>query len=179
MPFIPESIKVVLRRMDYGALTAANEESRVHVFVKVPHRAVQFLGEPLPIYHFLFMVPTPRAPVVGWFFEIMDNPQDPLRLDTYFNILDMVQARELERLIHQKIVPLHFMDGVDFSIVATKGISPPPNTSKVFFEAVEHAGSIPPDQYDFDTAKLIFQCAYPVDEIATWRPHRLDGQDPA
>jgi hypothetical protein len=100
----------------------------------------------------------------------MDNPQDPLRIDTYFNILDQVQARDLERLIRQKIVPLHFVDGGDLSIVATKGISPPQNTSKVFWEAVAHAGRIPREHYDFDTATLIFQCAYSLDEIATWQP---------
>lgn len=170
MDTLPDSIKSILHRVDYGVLAAADDQGRVHVFVKLPHQAVQFLDGPLPVHHFLFMVPTPRAPVVGWFFEIMDNPQDPLRIDTYFNILDQVQARDLEGLIHQKIVPLHFVDTVDLSIVANKGISPPKNTSIVFRDAVAHAGRIPPDLYDFDTAKLIFQCAYSLDEIATWQP---------
>jgi len=167
---LPDSIKSILYRVDHGALTAADDQGRVQVFVKLPHQIVQLFERPLPIHHFLFMVPTPRAPVVGWFFEFMDNLQDPLRIDTYFNIQDQVQARDLERLTYQKTVPLHFVSGLDLSIVTTKEISPPPNTSMIFRDAVAHAKRIAPNQYDFDTAKLIFQCAYSPDEIATWQP---------
>lgn len=169
MGTLPDYIKAILHRLDCGAVTAADDQGRVHVFLKLPHPVVQLLEKPPSIHHFLFMIPTPRAPVVGWFFEIMGNLQDPLRVDTYFNILDQAQARNLKRLIHQKIVPLHFVDGVDLLIVATQSIPPPRNTSKVFLEAVAHAEKIPPDHYDFDTARLIFQCAYSLDEIATWQ----------
>ena len=170
MPTLPEPLKAILRRIDYGALTAADEGGTVHVFVKLPHYAAKLLTGPLPIRHFLFMIPTPRAPVVGWFFEIRDNPQDPLQVDTYFNVLDEGQARDLERLAHQKIVPMHYVDGEDLSIVATKGITPPVDAAKVFREAKAHAGRIAPGEYDFDTAKLMFECAYPLDEIARWQP---------
>jgi hypothetical protein len=155
--------------MDQGALAAADELGRAHIFIKLPHQTVQSLERPLSIHHFLFMVPTPRAPVVGWFFEIMANSKDHLRIDTYFDVRDQVQAKHLERLSQQEIVPLHFVDGLDLSIVGTQGVSPPPNTALVFRDAVAHAGRIPPDRYDFDTARLIFQCAYSLDEIATWQ----------
>lgn len=169
MGTLPDSVKSIFHRMDYGALPSADDRDQVNVFIKLPYQTAQSLERPLPVRHFLFMVPTPRAPVVVWFFEIMDNPQDPLRIDTYLNIMNRVQARNLERLIRQKIVPMHFVNGVDLSIVITQGVLSPPNASVVFRDAMAHAGRIPQDQYDFDTAKLIFQCAYSLDEIATWQ----------
>jgi hypothetical protein len=170
MDNLPDPIKSILYRVDDGALAVSDGHGRVHVFIKLSRQIIQFLVRPLYIRHFLFMVPTPRAPVVGWFFEILNKPQDPLRIDTYFNIQDQVQARDLERLIYQEMVPLHFVDGANFSIMTTQKILPPPNTSMIFRDAVAHAKRITPDQYDFDTAKLIFQCAYSPDEIATWHP---------
>lgn len=166
MGTLPDSLKVILRRADYGALTAADDQGRVHVFVKLPHQAVQFLDGPLPIRHFLFVYAMPTAPVVGWFFEIRDNPQDPLRVDTYFNVLDQVQARDLEWLAHQKIVPMHYVDGHDLTVIATKGIAPPPDIVEAFVKAVDHAVRIPEGQYDFDRAKAEFQAAHSLDEIA-------------
>ncbi len=176
MPTLPESLKTILRRIDYGALTAADEGGTVHVFVKLPHYAVKLLEGSLPIRHFLFMIPTPRAPVVGWFFEVLDNPQDPLQVDTYFNVLDPGQAKDLQRLALQKVVPMHYVDGDDLSIVGTKGITPPVDAARVFEEAKEHAGRIPPGEYDFDTAKLMFQCAYSLAEIAKWQPSPWESE---
>jgi hypothetical protein len=172
MPSFFDSLKPVLRQADCGALTAADDRGQLHVFIKLPHPAVRFLPEPLPIRHFLFLFPMPTAPVIGWFFEIVDNTQDPFRLATYFNILAPVQARNLVWLAHQRVVPLHCVDEGELSIVATKRISSPPETIEVFQEAVANTAKIRVNQYDFDRAKAAFVAAHPLDEIATWRPHR-------
>ena len=172
-----DSLKSTLRQLDYGALTAADDQGRVHVFVKLPHPAVQFLEGPLPIRDFLFIFPMPTAPVIGWLFEIVDNMQDPFRVCTYLDVLDPVQARILLRLVHQTVVPLHFVDGDGLSVVATKGISPPPDIVEVFQEAVAYIGRIRANQYDFDRAKAAFHAAHSLAEIATWRPHRPSPHD--
>lgn len=172
MPSLFDSLKPVLRRADYGALTAADDRGQLHVFIKLPHQAVRFLAEPLPIRHFLFLFPMPTAPVIGWFFEIVDNTQDPFRVVTYFNILQPVQARNLVWLAHQAVVPLHCVDGGELSVVATKRISSPPETIEVFQEAVASIDRIRTNQYDFDRAKAAFVTEHPLAEIATWRPHR-------
>jgi hypothetical protein len=170
LPTLPESLKAILRRIDYGALTAADAGCAVHVFIKLPHYATKLLDGPLPIRHFLFVYAMPTAPIVGWFFEIRDNPEDPLQVDTYFNVLDPVQARDLERLALQKVVPLHFVDGEDLTIVATKGITPPPDIVEVYAKARNLAFMIPEERYDFDQAKAEFQAAHSLDEIAKWQP---------
>lgn len=172
MPSLFDSLRSVLRQVDYGALITTDDQSQVHVFVKLPHQAIRFLTGPLPIRHFLFLFPMPTAPVIGWFFEIVDDAQDPLRLATYFNVLDPVQARNLLRLVHQTVVPLHCVDGEELSVVATKGISPPPETIEVFQEAVAYVARIRANQYDFDRAKAAFQAAHSLGEIATWQPPR-------
>ncbi|MBI3610772.1 MAG: hypothetical protein HY204_08740 [Nitrospirae bacterium] len=172
MPSLFESLKPVLRQADYGVLAAADERGRVHVFIKLPHQAVQFIEEPLPIRHFLFVFPMPTAPVVGWFFEIADDTQEPLRIAAYLNVLDPVQARNLLRLIHQKVVPLHYVDGDGPSIVSTKGISPPPDVIEIFQEAVAYVGRVRLNRYDFGRAKAAFVTEHPLAEIATWRPYR-------
>jgi hypothetical protein len=158
--------------MNYGVLTAADDRGQLHVFIKLPHQAVRFLSEPLPIRHFLFLFPMPTAPVIGWFFEIADDAQDPFRVATYFNILEPVQARNLVWLAHQTVVPLHCVDGGELSVVATKRISSPPETIEVFQEAVAYIERVKATQYDFDRAKAAFMTAHSLDEIATWRPHR-------
>ena len=172
MPSFFDSLKPVLHEADYGALTAADDRGQLHVFIKLPHQAVRFLAETLLIRHFLFLFPMPTAPVIGWFFEIMDNTQDPFRVATYFNILAPVQARNLMWLAHQKVVPLHCVAEGDLSVVATRRISSPPETIEVFQEAVAYIERIKTPQYDFGRAKTAFQAAHPLDEVATWRPRR-------
>ncbi|MBI3812680.1 MAG: hypothetical protein HY283_10855 [Nitrospirae bacterium] len=167
-----DSLKPVLCRLDYGALTAADDRGQLHVFVKLPHPAVRFIADPLPIRHFLFLFPMPTAPVIGWFFEVVDNTQDPFRVVTYFNILEPVQARNLVWLAYQTVVPLHYVDGGELSVVATKRISSPPETIEVFQEAVANTARIRVNQYDFDRAMAAFEAAHSLAEIATWRPRR-------
>ena len=173
MPSFFDSLKPILRQVDYGALTAADDRGRVHVFIKLPHQAVQFLEGPLPIRHFLFLFPMPTAPVIGWFFEIVDDAQDPFRVTAYFNILEPVQARTLLRLAHQTVVPLHCVDGEELSVVAAKGILPPPETIEVFQEAVAYVERVRANRYDFDRARAAFQAAHSLAEIATWRREPL------
>lgn len=172
MPSLFDSLKPVLCRVDYGTLTAADDRGQLHVFIKLPHQAVRFLEEPLSIRHFLFLFPMPTAPVIGWFFEIVDNTQDPFRVVTYFNILEPVQARNLVWLAHQRMVPLHCVDEGELSVVATKRILSPPETIEVFQEAVAYIGRVRTNQYDFDRAKAAFVAAHSPAGIATWRLHR-------
>jgi len=172
MPSFFDFLKPVLSQTESGALTAADDRGQLHVFIKLPHQAVRFLAEPLPIRDFLFLFPMPTAPVIGWFFEIVDNTQDPFRVAAYFNILEPVQARNLVWLAHQTVVPLHCVDEGELSVVATKRISSPPETIEVFQEAVAYIGRVRTNQYDFDRAKAAFEAAHSLAEIATWRPHR-------
>lgn len=172
MPSFFDFLKPVLRQTESGALTAADDRGQLHVFIKLPHQAVRFLAEPLLIRNFLFLFPMPTAPVIGWFFEIVDNTQDPFRVAAYFNILEPIQARNLVWLAHQAVVPLHCVDEGELSVVATKRISSPPETIEVFQEAVAYIDRIRTNQYDFDRAKAVFVAEHPLDEIATWRPYR-------
>ncbi len=174
MSTVPDSLKTVLQQTDVDALTAANEQGRVHVFIKLPHEAIRLIKGPLLIRHFLFLVPMPTAPVAGWFFEILVNPHPSFRMNTYFNIWDRDQARDFKQLAHQRIVPLYFLDGDDLSIVATKNILPPPDAERVFQEALICAERISSGRCDFDRAKADFQREYSLDEIAGWQ---LPGQE--
>ncbi|MBI3995504.1 MAG: hypothetical protein HY349_05970, partial [Nitrospirae bacterium] len=162
MPSFFDSLKPVLHQADYGALTAADDRGQLHVFIKLPHQAVRFLAETPAIRHFLFLFPMPTAPVIGWFFEIMDNTQDPFRVAAYFNILEPAQARSLVWLAHQRVIPLHCVDGGELSIVATKRISSPPEAIEVFQEAAAYIERIKATQYDFSRAKTAFQAAHPL-----------------
>jgi hypothetical protein len=172
MPSLFDFLKPVLRQTDCDVLTAADDRGQLHVFIKLPHQAVRFLSEPLTIRHFLFLFLMPTAPVIGWFFEIVDNTQDPFRLAAYFNILEPVQTRNLVWLAHQKVVPLHCVDEGELSVVATKRISSPPETIEVFREAVAYIERIKTNRYDFNRAKSAFVTGHSLDEIATWRPHQ-------
>ena len=165
---IPDSLKAALRHSDNGALTIADDRGQAHVLIKLPQQEIRLLGGPLPIIHFMFMFPMPTAPVVGWIIEIMDSPQNPLRIGTYFNILDPGQARNLKAIARQRVVPLHFVHGDCLSIVTTKRIMPPRDIAKVFLEAVAYAGTIPPGKYDFKVAKVTFRAKYSLSDIMKW-----------
>lgn len=167
---LPESLKAILYKINCGALTAADENGVVHVFVKAPHQEVKLLKGDLLLRHFLFLCEMPTAPVVGWFFEILDNPQDPLRVDNYFNVCNPLHAKDMERLACQDFIPVHFVDEQDISIVATKRISPPNDIIDVYMKAINLAFFISEGVYDFDKAKAAFQAEHSLDEIATWQP---------
>ncbi|MBI3597772.1 MAG: hypothetical protein HY203_11545 [Nitrospirae bacterium] len=176
MPSFFDSLKPILHQAEYGASTAVDDQGRVHVFIKLPHQAVHFLEESLPIHHFLFFFPMPTAPIIGWFFEIVDNSQDPLRVAAYFNVLEPAEARSLVWLAHQRVVPLHCVDGGELSIIATKRMSSPPETIEVFEKAVAYVEGIQSNRYDFDRAKAAFQAVHSLAEIATWRSHRRSAE---
>ncbi|MCI0528816.1 MAG: hypothetical protein L0Y56_15365 [Nitrospira sp.] len=165
---ISDSLKAVLSQADCGAVTSVDHRGRVHVFVKSLHQDMGLLEGPLPIFQSLFMLPMPTAPVVVWIIEIMGNPQNPLRADIFFNVMNSSQAENLRCLSRQRIVPLHFVRIDHLSVVATKWITPPRDTDMVYKEAVVYAHRIPPCQYDFDGAKAAFRAGYPLSDIDLW-----------
>ena len=167
-----DSLKPVLRHAGYGAPHLADEQGIVHVFVKLPHCAVKLIGGPLPVRHFLFMETLPAAPVIGWFFEIVDDARDPLRVCTYLDVLDPAQAKNLLRLVHQAEVLLHWVDGESLAVLVTQRIPPPREAMRILEEALDWAQRIPRERYNFDRAKAEFQAEHSLAEIATWQPCR-------
>ncbi|MFY9269413.1 MAG: hypothetical protein WAO55_06660 [Candidatus Manganitrophaceae bacterium] len=162
------SLKALLQQLHDGVLTTTCDHGQVHLLVKLPHPAIPFLEQPLQIRHFLFLAPMPTAPIVGWFFEIRDDPEIPLRLDLSFNIRDPTQENILTQLPYQTRVLFHFVDGETLTVAATVRLDPPSNAARIYAQAIYRAAKTDKNRYDFKAAQEAFRKQYPLDQIATW-----------
>ena len=180
IPILPDSLKSVLHEKGHGGITAVDDRGFVRVLVNLPRLEVAALQGPQPVSSNLGIRQMPTAPVVLWSFYISDDPRpedcqdDPNKNFIFFNVLDQEHVRFLNRLSLQKYIPLHFVDGNDFLIVATVGLYPPreydgvepsKNADMVLQEALGYAGEIPADQYDFKAAVAAFQEDYLQTEV--------------
>jgi len=168
MFFIQDFHKALLRHTNDGALTVTDQEGRVRILVRNPGRDGRLLSGPLPILHSLFMFPMPTAPLICWVIELIDTPQDPLRVDAYLDILNADHAARLECLARQGVVPLHLICAQDPCRVVTKWITPPSNVIQVSREAARYARCISPDRYNFDAAKAAFKAMGPLSDPQRW-----------
>lgn len=166
---IPDPIRQGLGQIRDGDLAIVLHEGQVHVIFKVPFAAFQVLKLPPQIRHFLFLAPMPTAPIIGWFFEIQDDPENPVRLNALFNVRDPIQGEILVQLPHQTGMPFHLVDGETTTIAGSTPIRPPFNAAKIYAGALSFATQIGAG-YNYDAAKARFEADYPIDKVATWLP---------
>ena len=106
----------------------------------------------------------PTAPVVRLYVEVLDQPDTPLCMETFFNVGAPDQLRDLQALATQGVIDLDFYDAA-CEYVFTKrlrhGKLQRKQLGQLISQALRHHETIPESQRDFDDAKLQFQRDYP------------------
>lgn len=116
-----------------------------------------FANKPVSYQWQLLKMPT--APLIRLELAILDCLNDPYRFESFLNVADDDQARVLAQLAGQDRLYLAFY-GDDLSHRFTKVVNHDRQQwqylDELVAEALEHWHQIPPEQRDFDHAKVEF-----------------------
>jgi len=118
----------------------------------------------VPVWHQFQLALYPTASVLRLYVELLDDPEAPFCMETFFNVEEPDQLRGLQELAKQSLIDLDFYDAA-CEYVFTKrlhnGKLQREQLGQLIWQALRHHEGIPESQRDFDEAKLQFQRDYP------------------
>lgn len=161
---LPDEMQAVFEKSGYGCFAAEQADESVSFVTHVAPADTQSLRHAPLIYDWQ-IITMPTAPLIRFAAAFLDDVYHPYRLEHFLNISDPDQARCLSRLIEQSELRFDFYDA-EYEFTFSKPVVHPEfRREKLAFlmrEAVNHYGTLPPDQRDFDRAKAAFQRAFPL-----------------
>lgn len=159
---LPDEIREVFEDFGYGCLTAETNIGIAHVCHAADPDIEGFKNKPVWFQWQLIKMPT--APLIRMEIAVIDDPDNPYRFETFFNVADEQQVDILSELAAQD--KLHFaFYGDDLSPTFTKTV--PHNEQQwqhldeLVEEAIAYWTSLPPEERNFDLAKAEFMSQYP------------------
>jgi hypothetical protein len=156
---LPPEMQAVFEKSGVGCFAAERADESVSFVTHVAPTDLQSLRHAPVIYDWqIFTMPT--APLIRFAAAFLDDVYHPYRLEHFLNIGDPDQARCLSRLIEQSALHFDFYDA-EYEFTFSKPVVHPAfrraKLATLIREAVNHYGTIPPQQRDFDHAKALFQ----------------------
>lgn len=154
---LPPTIQEVFERTGYGCLAAETNVGVVHVCHAADADIEGFADRPVGYQWELVRMPT--APLIRLQVEILDQPDNPYRFESFLNVGTEDQVEVLAQLANQERLYLAFYgDGLRY--LYTKVIPHDRQQwqylDELMGQAMEHWESIPLDQRDYDRAKEEF-----------------------
>jgi len=150
---LPPELAEFLKDKDYVCIAQATDQGTAFV-IKLPGGEIESVRGTVPILlsHELYMHPS--APVIRLVFTIYDQPETPLALETFINIIDEQQRTDYAALATQEHLPLLFYDeSLAHRLTKMLPLSTPQDCDHILQIAEQALQQIVPDQRDFDAAK--------------------------
>lgn len=159
---LPDEIREVFEQFGYGCLTAETNIGIVHICHAATSDVEGF--ENKSIWYEWQLIKMPTAPLIRMEIAVIDDPDNPYRFETFFNIEDDAQADILAGLTNQRKLYFAFY-GDDLSHSHTTSLPHDEQHWQYLDELVEEAiaywNSLPTNERNFDLAKEQFINQYP------------------
>ena len=158
---LPNEIRDVFERTGYGCLAAETGIGVVHVCHAADSDIEGFADKPVLYQWQLIKMPT--APLIRLELVIVDHPANPYKFESFLNVAQEDQARVLVQLANQDQLCLAFYgDGLKYRF--TKIVSHDEQQwqylDELVAEAIDYWTRIPPEQRNFDQAKVEFMSRF-------------------
>jgi hypothetical protein len=152
---LPAELAALLRDQDLVALLHASDAGPLYV-VKAREPELEALGGPIPIELAQQLFAHPASPVIRTLLTFHDQPDSPLRLETFVNVADPDQRAPFAALADHDQIPLLFYDE-RLRHRLSKRMT---NTAAEFVPAIvaeadRLLAAIPEEHRDFDAAKAM------------------------
>ena len=158
---LPGAIRGVFEGTGYGCLAAETNIGVVHVCHAADRDIEGFANKPV-VYQWQ-LIKMPSAPLIRLEMTILDHPTNPYRFESFLNVAMEDQARVLAQLANQDQLYLAF-HGDDYEHSFTKIVAHDRQQwqylDELVAEAVDYWDKIPPEQRDFDRAKVEFMSRF-------------------
>ena len=155
---IPEEAKEVFRKVGSGCFAVETSEGIVFLAAASDSDVEGFANKPVLSQWQLIEMPT--APLIRLHLTILDQPQNPYRFETFFNVANPESSRILSEQLGQDTLVLSFL-GDDLEHRFSKVLPFPEEerqaVHQLIGQAIEHLVTIPKEERDFDLAKAQFQ----------------------
>jgi hypothetical protein len=150
---LPPELAQFLQGQEYACITYPTDQGTVFV-VKAPRRDIESARGTVPIHLRHELYEHPSAPVVRMVTTIYDQPTNPLKLETFFNVGDPEQRSDYAALSGQEHVHFLFYDeALTHRLTKAVGNLDHQALADVLSRADALAAAIPTDRFDFDHAK--------------------------
>lgn len=151
---LPEELAEFLREQEpFACVTQATDQGTAFIIKAPAHEIASVRGRvPIRVAHSLF--DHPQAPVIRTVIGIYDQPERPLKLESFINIADPQQQADFAALTHQKELLLLFYDE-QLEYRLSKIVRRPDDQTvpAILAAATKLRATIPADRFDFDAAK--------------------------
>jgi len=149
----PELADFLRRQQGYVCVTQATSEGTVYLLRVPGHELASLRGTmPIGLRHELYEHPS--APVIRTVLTIVDQPQRPLRVETFCNVAEEDQQADFAALADQERLLLLFYD--EQLRHRLSKLVPYPERSdvpRILARAEQLRAAIPPWRFNFDRAK--------------------------
>ncbi|HEY8743029.1 MAG TPA: hypothetical protein VIU62_08020 [Chloroflexota bacterium] len=153
MALTPELADFLRRQQGYVCVTQATSEGTVYLLRVPGHELASLRGTmPIGLRHELYEHPS--APVIRTVLTIVDQPQRPLRVETFCNVAEEDQQADFAALADQERLLLLFYD--EQLRHRLSKLVPYPERSdvpRILARAEQLRAAIPPWRFNFDRAK--------------------------
>jgi hypothetical protein len=150
---LPAELQEFLRDRDFACVTLGSDQGTV-LILKAPSRDILSARGHVPIElrHELYEFPT--APVVRMVTTIYDQPERPLRFESFVNVEDEQQRAEYAALSRQEhLLMLFYDERLDHRLTKQVGQLDGERIADVLSRAEALFQAIPEEQFDFEAAK--------------------------
>ena len=163
---LPAAIREVFGRTGYGCLAAETDVGIVHVCHAADADIEGFSDKPVSYQWQLIKMPT--SPLVRLEVDILDQPRNPYRFESFLNVGQEDQVRVLVQLANQERLYLAFF-GDDLSHRFTKIVPHDKRqwqyVDELLTQATDYLEQVPPDRRDYDRAKTEFMRRFGRDAV--------------
>jgi len=153
---LPEELAQFLREQGpFACVTQATDRGTSYVIKAPAHEIASVCGRvPIRVVHSLH--DHPQAPVIRTVIGIYDQPERPLKLESFINVADPQQAADFAALAGQKEHLLLFYDE-QIQHRLSKAVPNPRHTQQIAAAILAKAqrlrAAIPEERYAFEEAK--------------------------
>jgi len=155
---VPPEAKEVFEKTGSGCFAVETNEGIVFLAAAGDADVEGFARSPVISQRQL--VEMPSAPLIRLHLTILDQPHNPYRFETFFNISNPESCRILSEQLGQDSLVLAFL-GDDLEYRFSKVLPFPQEERRAVHQlvdqAIEHLAAIPKRERDFDRAKAEFQ----------------------
>lgn len=150
---LPPELRQFLRDRDYACVTESTGQGTILVLKAPGADILSARGSvPIELRHELYDVPT--APVIRMITTIHDQPDHPLRFESFVNVEDEQQRAEYQALsLQDHLFMLFYDEQLRHRLTKQVGQLDRERIADVLSRADALFGAIPEEQYNFDTAK--------------------------
>jgi hypothetical protein len=160
---LPHELRAVFERTGSGCAAAETNLGVVHVCHAADRDIAGFANRPVLYQWQLARLPT--APVLRLHMQILDQPDNPYKFESFLNVGHEDNARMLTTLRAQESLYLVFY-GDDLTYRFTKTLNHGQDQRELLGRladrAADHWRQTPEEQRDFDQAKREFQRQFPL-----------------